>query len=112
MEEQRDGVFAGITWTPDPQWTAEAALRRETSVLRNRAGLGQAARFDDLLPRVAATWTPRYDIRLQGSAVRKVGQLAFSQFIALVALADDIVTAGAAGLDPDHRGHVGLNYET
>src|SRR3546814_4308150 len=50
MEEQRDGVFAGITWTPDPQWTAEAALRRETSVLRNRAGPGPAASFDDLLP--------------------------------------------------------------
>src|SRR3546814_20088924 len=55
VEEQRDGVFAGATWTPDPSWTAEAALRRETPVLRNRAGPGQAARFGDFLPRVAAT---------------------------------------------------------
>src|SRR3546814_13238932 len=80
-----DTLFPSTTlfrsWTPDPYWTAEAALRRETSVLRNRAGPGQAARFGDLLPRVAATWTPRSDIRLQGSAERKVGQLAFSQFL-------------------------------
>src|SRR3546814_8864187 len=67
VEEQRDGVFAGATWTPDPYWTAEAALRRETSVLRNRAGPGQAARFGDLLPRVAAPWTDRQSTRLNSS---------------------------------------------
>src|SRR3546814_18607456 len=106
VEEQRDGVFAGATWTPDPYWTAEAALRRATSVLRNRAGPGQAARFGDLLPRVAAPWTPRSDIRLQGSAARKVGQRAFSQFLASVALAAAIVNAGPQPLEPQARQRV------
>src|SRR3546814_15929477 len=54
VAEQRDGVFAGATWTPAPYWTAEAALRRATSVPRHRPGPGQAARFGDLPPRVSA----------------------------------------------------------
>src|SRR3546814_1452958 len=50
-------------------------------------------------------------IRLQGSAERKVGQLAFSQFLASVALADDIVTAGAQALEPERSWTYALDYE-
>src|SRR3546814_4547177 len=50
-------------------------------------------------------------IRLQGSAERKVGQLAFSQFLASVALADDIVTAGAQALERERSWTYALDYE-
>src|SRR3546814_11468261 len=42
---------------------------------------------------------------------RKVGQLAFSQFLASVALADDIVTAGAQALEPERSWTYALDYE-
>src|SRR3546814_16539010 len=50
-------------------------------------------------------------IRLQGCAERNVGRLSFSQLLASVALADDIVTAGAQALEPERSWTYALDYE-
>lgn len=111
VEEVRSGMFTTLSWQPRKDWNWEAGLRGETSALV-KSGEGQAGvHFSDLLPRVAMTWLPGADSRVQGGIERHVGQLAFSQFLASVGLADDIVTAGAQALVPESSWRYSLDYE-
>lgn len=111
VSEQRGGVFGSAMWTPNPTWASEAALRWERSTLSNRSDTDASYAFDDWLPRVTTTWTPKVGHKIQAKAERVVGQLAFSQFLAAVQLQDQIITAGARTLQPERSWIYGLDYE-
>lgn len=111
VDEARSGVFASVGWQPRKAWHWEAALRQEASSITKQGHDRQGARFSDLLPRISATWQVGADSRLQGGSERQVGQLAFSQFLASVGLADDVVTAGARALAPETGWTHWLDYE-
>lgn len=111
VEELRSGAFALATWTPGERWTVEGALRWERSALRNRLDRSHDARFADWLPRATVTWNPQPNAKLVASVERKVGQLAFSQFLAAVDLDDRVVTAGAGTLEPERSWLAEVSYE-
>lgn len=111
VEEMRSGVFTSATWTPDPRWSTGIGMRWERSQMHNIFGETQLGRFDDLLPRLATTWISRSGTKFEAGIERKVGQLAFSQFLASVKLTDDIITAGAPVLQPERSWVYSAGFE-
>lgn len=111
VEEQRGGAFALATWTPGERWTVEGGLRWEYSTLRNQLAPQSDARFSDWMPRATVTWNPQSNAKVVASVERKVGQLAFSQFLAAVDLHDRVVTAGAGTLEPERSWLATSSYE-
>ena len=107
VDEQRASADAGLNWTPASRWGAEAGLRVDWSHLRREEAapsLDQAAPAQtliDVAPRAGASFTPWDDGEVRLRVERRIGQLAFSQFLASASLDEDRVTAGAARLEPE-----------
>lgn len=111
VEESRGGVFAQVAWLPSDRVTLEGSLRWEYSSLCNRTDRVHDTRFCDWLPRLSLDWSLQPGSKITAGLERKVGQLAFSQFLASVNLSEQAVTAGAPALEPE-RSWVGeIVYE-
>jgi hypothetical protein len=111
VSERRGGLLATLAWRPNPNWTWAGGLRGETSVLEKDRDPETAVRYSDLLPNLSGTWQPMPHVRVGARTERKLGQLAFSQFLARVGLDDSTVTAGARALSPEISWLHSLDYE-
>lgn len=111
VDESRNGLLATVSWNPPGEWYWEGGLRWEQSFLARRGDSERGYRTTGLLPRVSGVWQPESGIRWRAEVERRIAQLGFSQFLASVGLADDIVTAGAATLSPEASWRYSLDYE-
>ncbi|MGD2133457.1 MAG: hypothetical protein PVI23_11740 [Maricaulaceae bacterium] len=98
VEETRGSLEGSLEWGFAERWTLQTALGVEAYDIVSR----DAATGTQIDPRGSALISfrqaPRRTLSLETS--RSIGQLGFSQFLASSSLSSDILTAGAAELEP------------
>lgn len=111
VAETRADLFATLDWRPGPRWALTAGAAYELSRIRARGDGDRAGRYGFLKPRLMASYKPddRSDLRL--SVRRTVGQLSFGDFAASANPVEGKTYGGNAGLGPDHRVSLALDYD-
>lgn len=111
VTEQRVEPFASVTWSAGTQWSLEAGLRFESSVLEQAGATHDRRRFEFVKPRMSADWNISAHDLVRLRAEKRVGQLDFEDFASSASLSTGSVTAGNSTLQPDHAWRTELMYE-
>ena len=97
--ETRAGGGLDLDWRPLDDFTAQAAIRLESYRLETAAGASQGSL--DPAGRLSLAYKPFYRTTFAYEVNRKLGQLAFGQFLASSSLESTIVSFGASTLEPE-----------
>jgi hypothetical protein len=101
VEELRSEAFAKATWTASPRLSVDGELAVETSRIAVSGDARQSQSFTFVKPSISATWRPGERAQWRVGALRRVGQLAFSDFAASASLNDGTTASGNPNLGPD-----------
>ncbi len=99
VEEDRSSLEAAVDWNLTDRWTLRAAMGRETYEIQSRdvsSGLQQDPKGE-----LAISFRPRPRTTWSLESAREIGQLSFGRFLASSSLSSEILTAGAAALEPE-----------
>jgi len=111
VEEKRAEFFSTLSWTVNPQLTAEAELRYELSRLSQTGDTDLAKSLAFLKPRARIGWSPTKNDELRFLVEREVGQLDFADFVGAASLNSGTVSAGNQDLEPDSLWRAEIAYE-
>lgn len=109
VEEDRHSVDGAVDWNLSDRWTFVGALGLESYEIETRdASSGQQT---DPTGQVSISYRPQNRTTLTLESQRRIGQLSFGQFLASSNLSSEILTAGAAELEPVRRWNHALRYD-
>ncbi|HYE44451.1 MAG TPA: TonB-dependent receptor [Caulobacter sp.] len=118
VQEWRGEAFFNGTWAVNDSLTLEGALAVEGSCITVTGDVENEQSFLFLKPAAAVVWRPFPELQVRVGALRRVGQLNFTDFAASAELQDDQAVAGNPALEPekidrlsaaiDYRGARGL----
>ena len=112
ISELRSEFFGTATWAALSNLTVEAGLRYEMSALKQQSGSGALIKnFFYLKPRALVAWKPTASDELRLSYERIAGQLDFINFIPMINLTSNTITAGNVNLAPDTTWRTEASWE-
>ena len=111
VEEHRVDASAQRVWRPDPAWTLEGALGVELSRIAQTGDAEKERSFTYFKPELSVSWTPNTRDQIRLSARRRVGQLAFGDFISSINVNDDTSNLGNPDLEPERTWRVRADWE-
>ncbi|HUF73274.1 MAG TPA: hypothetical protein VMR74_10290 [Gammaproteobacteria bacterium] len=109
VEEDRRSLESSVDWTLNPQWLFSGSLGIESYQIESRdvsSGLQT-----DPKGGLTISYRPQPRTTLSFASQRTIGQLSFNQFLASSNLSSDILTAGAAELEPVRRWIHNASYD-
>jgi Outer membrane protein beta-barrel family/TonB-dependent Receptor Plug Domain len=101
VKERRAEASASWVYVPNTKWTIESGLKFETSRLSQSGDASRTRNFSFPKPSLSISYNMSEQNQLRVSAVRKVAQLNFNDFVTSVNLTDDLTDVGNPELEPD-----------
>ncbi len=111
VKERRGEVSASWVFVPNPKWTLESGLKVERSRLSQSGDASRTRTFSFPKPSFTASYNLSKKNQLRLSAVRKVAQLNFKDFVTSVNLTDEQTDVGNPELEPDRTWTVKGEWE-
>ena len=99
VEEDRNSVEGSVDWNFTERWTLQGSLGLESyDIVSADASSGKQT---DPMGMFAVSYRPQSRTTWKFESTRDIGQLSFNQFLASSNLSSEIITAGAAALEPE-----------
>ncbi|MDQ7018992.1 MAG: outer membrane beta-barrel protein [Robiginitomaculum sp.] len=111
VKERRAEFSASWVYVPNQKWTIESGLKFETSRLSQSGDASRTRNFSFPKPSLTASYNLSEKNQLRFSAIRKVAQLNFKDFVTSVNLTDDLTDVGNPELEPDRTWTVKAEWE-
>lgn len=110
VEEKRGEYYITGNWQPAPQFSAEAAMRVETSTISVKQS-GRAQSFVYPKPEVQLVWSPTKKFKISWRSERVIGQLNFNDFASSVSLQTEVIKSGNPDLVPQKEWQHSLTFD-
>lgn len=111
VKERRAEISASWLYVPSKKWTIESGLKFETSRLGQSGDASRTRHFSFPKPSLTASYNLSEKNQMRFSAIRKVAQLNFNDFVTSVNLTDDLTDVGNPELEPDRTWTVKAEWE-
>ena len=109
VEEDRRSIESSVDWVLTNKWTFRGTLGAESyEVISRDTSSGSQT---DPKGEIAISFRPQPRTTFTLSTSREVGQLSFNQFLASSSLESEIITAGAASLEPERQKRTEASYD-
>ncbi|MDX1563026.1 MAG: hypothetical protein R3305_08865, partial [Gammaproteobacteria bacterium] len=101
VEEDRRSVEASVDWNLSEKWTFSSSVGIESYEITSR--VASSGTQTDPKGDLSLSFRPAARTTFSLESSRSIGQLSFNQFLASSSLSSEIVTAGAAALEPERQ---------
>jgi hypothetical protein len=109
VEEDRHSIGSSVEWNLSDRWTFRGTLGAESYRIETRDHSSGVQ--TDPTGGIAVAYRPQARTTLSFESQREIGQLSFGQFLASSNLSSEIVTAGAAALEPQQSWSHTASYD-